>query len=69
VFKSPLFEEIAWLPARNSPLPFLKLLKTTDFLSSALIKSSDECRSKAQFNPLSLGANNTDPVSDHRAEK
>jgi len=36
------------------------LLKTFDFLSFALIISSDESQSKAQFNPLSLGENKTD---------
>jgi len=35
------------------------LLKTSDFLSFALI-SSDESQSKAQFNTLSLGKNKTD---------
>jgi len=36
------------------------LLKTSDFLSFALTKSSDEWQSKAQSNTLSLGENKTD---------
>jgi len=36
------------------------LLKTLDFLSFALIISSDESQSKVQFNTLSLGENKTD---------
>jgi len=40
------------------------LLKTSDFLSFALIISSDESQSKAQFNTLRLGENN----SGYRAE-
>jgi len=37
----------------------LKQLKTFDFLSFALIISSDESQSKAQFNLQSLGENRT----------
>jgi len=36
------------------------LQKTSDFLSFALIISSDESQSKEQFNTLSLGENKTD---------
>jgi len=36
------------------------LQKTSGFLSFALIISSDEWQSKAQFNTLSLGENKTD---------
>jgi len=39
------------------------LLKTSDFLSFALIVSSAESQSKAQFNTLSLGENKTDVYS------
>jgi len=35
-------------------------LKISDFLSFALIISSDESQSKVQFNTLSLGENTTD---------
>jgi len=38
-------------------LTFSKLLKTSDFLSFALIIGSDESQSKAQFNLQSLGEN------------
>jgi len=40
-------------------LTFSKLLKTSDFLSFALIIGSDESQSKAQFNLQSLGENKT----------
>jgi len=54
-FKSPLLGEIVRLLARNLPSDFLKLLKLFEFLSFALIISSDEWQSKAQFNLQSLG--------------
>ena len=56
-FKSPLLGEIVRLLARNLPSDFLKLLKLFEFLSFALIISSDEWQSKAQFNLQSLGGN------------
>jgi len=40
-------------------LTFLKQLKTSDFLSFALIISSDESQGKAYFNLQSLGENKT----------
>ena len=38
---------------------FLKIVKTSDFLPFALIISSDESQSRAQFNLPSLGENKT----------
>jgi len=40
------------------------LLKTSDFLSIALIISSDESQIKAQFNTLSSEENKTDVYRD-----
>jgi len=40
-------------------LTFSKYLKTSDFLSFTLIRSSDESQSKAQFNQQNLGENKT----------
>jgi len=57
VFKNCLFKEIVWILARNSPLAFLKQLKTSVFLSFVLIISSDEWQSKTQFNLQSSGEN------------
>jgi len=45
------------LLARNSTSFFLRYLKTFDFLSFALITSSDEWQSKTRFNLQSLKAN------------
>jgi len=52
---SPFLEEIFWLLARNSPLAFFKEVKTSDFVSFALVISSNESQSKAQFNLQNLG--------------
>jgi len=60
VFKSPLFKVIVQsnrLLVRNSLLAFLKSLKIYDFLSFALIISSDGSQSKAQFDLQSLEEN------------
>jgi len=65
VFESHLFKEIVWLLARYSPLTFLKYLKTFDFSSFALIISSDELQSKAQFNWKSLWKNKTGYLAEN----
>ena len=55
VFKSLFLKESVWLLAGNSHLTFLIQLKFSDFWSFALIISSDESQSKAQFNLKSVG--------------
>ena len=47
------------IPARNSPLAFIKIAENLWFRIFYTHKSSDESSSKAQFNLYSLGENTT----------